>query len=228
MSSSDDFKAKGNDEFRNKNFEAAIGYFTQGIEVDANNHVLYSNRSACHASLGQWDKALTDAQKCVELNPTWSKGYTRLGAAFHGMGKLDEAHDAYKKLDELDPSDANKERLQEVEAAMRARVSNPFGKIFGPDTIGKIQSNPKLAPFLMDPQYVQKINMLIQNPSLVQGFMQDQKIQATIIELLGIGNQMGQQQPERSKPATPPPKKAPEPEKPKDAATLAKERGNTH
>lgn len=42
-------------------------------------------------------KALWDATKCVELAPTWSKGYNRLGAAQHSLGRFEEAIDSYKK-----------------------------------------------------------------------------------------------------------------------------------
>ena len=44
-------------------------------------------------------KALWDAAKCVELAPDWSKGYNRLGAAQHGLGRFDDAIDSYKKGD---------------------------------------------------------------------------------------------------------------------------------
>ena len=39
-------QAKGNAAFSAGNFEEAIEHFTAAIELDPNNHVLYSNRSA--------------------------------------------------------------------------------------------------------------------------------------------------------------------------------------
>lgn len=60
----------------------------QAIELDPSNHVLYSNRSASYASIKDFNKALEDANKCVELSPGWSKGYGRKGAALHGLGDL--------------------------------------------------------------------------------------------------------------------------------------------
>ena len=33
----------------------------------------------------------------VELKPDWGKGYSRLGGAYHGLQKLDEAIGAYEK-----------------------------------------------------------------------------------------------------------------------------------
>jgi stress-induced-phosphoprotein 1 len=63
----------------------------QAIELDPTNHVLYSNRSACYASLRDFEKALADANKTIEVNPGWSKGYGRKGAALHGLGDLGNA-----------------------------------------------------------------------------------------------------------------------------------------
>ena len=42
-------------------------------------------------------KALKDAEKCVELAPTWSKGFSRLGAAQQSLKRFDAAIDNFKK-----------------------------------------------------------------------------------------------------------------------------------
>lgn len=48
------------------------------------------------ASLQDYDAALASAQKCVELKPEWAKGFSRLGAAYHGLGQYDKAIKAYE------------------------------------------------------------------------------------------------------------------------------------
>ena len=42
--------------------------------MDPSNHVLFSNRSAAHASQGDYAAALEDARKTVELKPDWWAG----------------------------------------------------------------------------------------------------------------------------------------------------------
>ena len=44
-------------------------------------------------------KALRDAEKCVSLAPTWTKGYSRLGAAQQGLKRFDAAMDTFRKGD---------------------------------------------------------------------------------------------------------------------------------
>ena len=34
--------------------------------------------------------------QCVSLKPDWAKGYSRLGAAYHGLGEYPEAIQAYE------------------------------------------------------------------------------------------------------------------------------------
>ena len=54
-------------------FERAVALYSEAIQLDPANHILYSNRSAAHIKMGQFTKALQDAIKAKELNPEWPK-----------------------------------------------------------------------------------------------------------------------------------------------------------
>lgn len=47
--------------------------------------------------LGQPEKALGDAEKCISLAPHWAKGHGRKGAALLGMGDFHLAAVAIKR-----------------------------------------------------------------------------------------------------------------------------------
>ncbi|KAG9011137.1 Hsp90 cochaperone, partial [Tulasnella sp. 427] len=56
-------KDQGNKAFAAKDYNKAIELFSQAIELDGSNHVLYSNRSAAKAGLKDWAGALQDAEE---------------------------------------------------------------------------------------------------------------------------------------------------------------------
>jgi len=86
-----DYKKRGNKCFKEKNYKQAIAEYTYGIDKDPKNHILYSNRSACHGNLGAWKQAENDANMCIKLAPEFGKGYSRKGAALIHMKKWPEA-----------------------------------------------------------------------------------------------------------------------------------------
>jgi small glutamine-rich tetratricopeptide repeat-containing protein alpha len=71
-------KMKGNALMSQKLYDSAIEQYTEAIKLDAN-PVYYSNRAAAWGGLGEHSKAVEDAEKAIELDPKFSKAYSRLG-----------------------------------------------------------------------------------------------------------------------------------------------------
>lgn len=110
-----ELKDKGNAALAANNIQEAVKFYTEAINLDPSNAVLYSNRSAAYAKGEQYDLALADATKAVELKPDWSKAYSRKGAALAYLGNYDEAIATYEKGLEVDPNNAQlKDGLNEV------------------------------------------------------------------------------------------------------------------
>lgn len=187
-------KAKGNAEFQAKNFKEAIKHFTEAIKFDGSDHVFYSNRSACYASLEEYEKALEDGTKCVSLKPDWPKGYTRKGLAEFFLTKYDDSAETYKAGLKLAPEDAAmKEGLKK---AMDAKYEVPgagapprggggsgggggggagggmFGQMDPAALATAAARNPKIKEYMQDKELMQKFNMLAQlgaqNPQMQQ------------------------------------------------------------
>jgi tetratricopeptide (TPR) repeat protein len=100
---SDELKELGASAWKDKNFSLAVQHYSKAIELEPESHVLFSNRSAAHASLQHWQEALGDADKCISLKPDWAKGYGRRAAAYEGLGERIKAKAAYQAGLDRDP-----------------------------------------------------------------------------------------------------------------------------
>lgn len=198
----DAFKAEGNKLFAAKDFTGAVEKFTQAIELDPTNHVLYSNRSGAYASLKDFEHALEDASKTTELKPDWAKGWGRKGTALHGEGNLVDAVDAFEKALELDPANAQaKSGLDAVKRAIEAEAkadgvsgdpSGGLGSMFSdPQLYQKLAANPKTSGLLGDSAFMAKLNQLKSNPGNIGEAMGDPRFLQVMSVLLGIDMQFG-------------------------------------
>ena len=115
--------------------------------------MFYSNRSACYASLEQYDKALDDAEICVNLKPDWVRGYTRKGLAEFYLKKYEEAKATYTKGLEIEPGNAAMldmlNKIREAEASV-----NPFSSLFTPENMMKLQNHPKIREYMAQPDFM--------------------------------------------------------------------------
>jgi len=75
----DKLKQEGNALMSSKQYDKAIDSYTEAIKRDYSNPVYYSNRAAAHSSKGDHLTAAVDAEKAIELDPKFVKGYSRLG-----------------------------------------------------------------------------------------------------------------------------------------------------
>jgi len=96
-------KEKGNEEFKKKNYEKAIEFYTYATEMDPTNHVFYTNRAMCYAAMNKWDKSLRDAEKSISIKKDWEKGHYRKGVALQNLGRLQEAVQAFQECVKLSP-----------------------------------------------------------------------------------------------------------------------------
>ena len=93
-------KQQGNDAFAKgdqENLLLAIKHYSDAIDIDPDNHVLYSNRSAAYIKADFKSKSLYDAEKCIKINSQFVKGYSRLGAAQQALKRFPDAIATLKK-----------------------------------------------------------------------------------------------------------------------------------
>ncbi|KAH9081846.1 putative stress-induced protein STI1 [Lactarius deliciosus] len=102
-------KQEGNARMNGKQYEEAIDAYTKAIELDPSNPVYFSNRAAAHSSKSDHLSAVVDAEKAIELDPKFVRGYSRLGCRAPPA--------AYRRGLDLEPNNvAMKTGLQNCEA----------------------------------------------------------------------------------------------------------------
>lgn len=85
----------------------------------------YSNRAASYTKLGAMPEALKDAEKCIELDPTFVKGYTRKGAVQFFMKDHEKALETYQEGLKLEPN--NQELLDGVKRSVKEHEHQTCG-----------------------------------------------------------------------------------------------------
>ncbi|KAG7671793.1 putative Hsp70-Hsp90 organizing protein 3 [Nannochloris sp. 'desiccata'] len=184
-------QSKGNTAFSAGKFEEAIQHFSDAIAVDPNNHVLYSNRSACFSSLMRYQEALDDAEKVVSIKPDWAKGYSRKGAALHGLRRFDDAVATFEKGLEYDASNAQlKQGLADAKAASAGPpLTKGWGSIFSsPEYIAKLATDSRTKPLMGQPDFLSMIRDVNANPRNMEKYLADERFQ----EALAVGIEMVQ------------------------------------
>ncbi|KAJ9438530.1 Hsp70-Hsp90 organizing protein 2 [Diplonema papillatum] len=125
-------KDLGNRCFHAKCFSAAIRVYTLAIDKLPSDAVLYSNRSAAYLQSSMVSGAvlaLQDAEKCVELDGRWFKGWSRRGDALFKLKKFGLAAESYRKSCELSPGSENaKASLAQCEKEEEAERREKRGK----------------------------------------------------------------------------------------------------
>jgi stress-induced-phosphoprotein 1 len=145
--------------------------------------------------LKDYKAALEDAEETVKLNPSWAKGFSRLGAAFFGLARYEESMDAYKKGLTIDPSyvytpylssislfpknclflfnflyrnEQLKKGLEDAKTSLESdNLGGGLGKLFQGDVLSKIASNPKLSSYLSQPDFIQMVQNCQRNPNMI-------------------------------------------------------------
>ncbi|XP_036596411.1 sperm-associated antigen 1 [Trichosurus vulpecula] len=108
-------KEKGNEAFSSGDYEEAVMYYTRSISVSPT-VAAYNNRAQAEIKLKNWNNALQDCEKVLELEPENLKAFMRRATAYKHQNKYHEAIEDLKKVLNVEPDNViAKKILSEVE-----------------------------------------------------------------------------------------------------------------
>ncbi|XP_010544761.1 PREDICTED: small glutamine-rich tetratricopeptide repeat-containing protein 2 [Tarenaya hassleriana] len=110
-------KSQGNKAMQSKLYSEAIELYSFAIALWGNNAVFYCNRAAAYTQINKYNEAIKDCLKSIDIDPNYSKAYSRLGLAYYAQGKYAEAIEkGFKKALQLDPhNESVKENIRVAE-----------------------------------------------------------------------------------------------------------------
>lgn len=98
----ENLKNKGNERFKAKQYEAAIGFYSRAIDLKKDEPIAYANRSACYINLKRFFEAKEDCDVAIKLDSSLTKAYYRRAIALKELMRYQLALKDYKMVSSLD------------------------------------------------------------------------------------------------------------------------------
>jgi len=216
----DALKAEGNTFMSAQAYDKAIEKYSEAITIDPSNPIYLSNRAAAHSAMRNHQQAILDAQASVDADPTYSKGWSRLGLAKFALGDAKGAMVAYEKGIQAEGKGGSeqmrkgyetaKRRVEEEEALAGGSSARGAGGAPGagaggmPDLAslagmfggggaggaGGAGGMPDMGSLLSNPMFASMAQKLMSNPSLMGNLMNNPKIKDMMGNVGGGGGGM--------------------------------------
>ena len=168
METAASWKDKGNQYVQEKQYLEALNCYTKAIELDPNDPILYSNRSAMFYNLNEFNNAIIDAEMAIQLRPQYAKAYLRKGNALEAQYKYKEALDAYELGLKQDPKHSQlieaKKSVIELIEKQKGNVINEEEKKIDMNLIEKYAMKKKVKIYL---------EKNVGNYMILSGFVED-------------------------------------------------------
>eukprot|EP00474_Spongospora_subterranea_P008594 CRZ09052.1 hypothetical protein [Spongospora subterranea] len=144
-------KAEGNRALSDGDTQGAIELYSQAITFNPTNAILFGNRAAAHSKLGNYQDAVKDCQRAVELDYSYTKAHYRLGVAYSQLNETKKAKESFTAALSTcsDSSCALASEIQDALSAIDGKPATSEGA--SPFDLGALFNNPMVQQMMQDP-----------------------------------------------------------------------------
>lgn len=132
----DRMKEEGNAHFKAGRYQQAVDVYSQALEVDPGNKMTNSkilhNRALSEIHLKKYNEAVADAEKALELDPSYTKARKTKAKALGEGGNWEEAVREYKAIQESNPGEPGiAKEIRNAELELKKAKRKDYYKILG-------------------------------------------------------------------------------------------------
>lgn len=106
-------REKGNEYFKVGDYQQAIDYYTNSVQIKATTSNL-NNRSIAYMQLKQYDLAIKDCETVIEMDVNNFKAYLRLSQSYYELKQYERALRFVEIAIKLDPNNVKAQQLAET------------------------------------------------------------------------------------------------------------------
>ncbi|KAI9301744.1 hypothetical protein BJ944DRAFT_243003 [Cunninghamella echinulata] len=181
----------GNALFKESKWPEAIEQYTEAIKRNEKDVRPYSNRAVCYLKLMAIHEAEKDANKCIELDPEFVRGYIRKAAVQFAKKEYQESIDTLKEAQLHDKDNKSSREIQQqlnkAYAAMNPFTGGSSAEESQEEVLKRAAQDPEIQRILSDPVMQQILQQMQADPKAAQEHLKNPQIAANIRKLMSAG-----------------------------------------
>ncbi|WEW55279.1 hypothetical protein PRK78_000708 [Emydomyces testavorans] len=129
-------KEEGNAAFKARRYREAINLYTTGLAIDPTNKDINSkllqNRAQAYVNINEYEKAIRDCTRALDLDPTYAKAKRVRAKAYGSAGDWEKAVNELKSIAESHPGEKGlQEEIRNAEWELKKSQRKDYYKILG-------------------------------------------------------------------------------------------------
>lgn len=178
-SKAEEERQRGNDAFTNGDYPGAVKAYTEAIKRNPDEAKIFSNRAAAYSKLMEFNLAMKDCDKCIELDPNFIKGHLRKGHICIALKNYQKAIEAFEKAQSLDSG--NQEAVDGYRQAMMEINSDP-------EAVRKrAMEDPEVQAIMSDPAMRMILEQMQREPGSLQDHLKNPDLAKKLRKLIEAG-----------------------------------------